>query len=332
MKLALTSFVLQSLASFLLLATTHFVVPVHSIQDFVPSGIDDQLKHQLDHGDELVAKFTSEETAAFNGRLLNEDEERLHRRYYERCGDEKPCFPGLECRDSGTVGKRCMPTAACLQEHLVPFQEKFNMDTLKEAVFSEPGMSMRDFIATARNASGGEELATSSSTKNIMSAVRTTIQNSGMRDEFLSVVNKCFFVPENLVATNETESSNKQDEGAAYVGYILEAGLVGQTSLTVLSGCDSTDSSDQATFTRFCLGAGLVLGGEFQFLIGAAMGTIGDVACLSLVGDADFSPGYSFGVAGGIGFNGVSFVEYGLWGGGLGIGAAANLCATIRCA
>ncbi|CAB9502422.1 unknown protein [Seminavis robusta] len=325
----MTSF-LQGLLVALLLATpAHSVIPDDSAGTDDVGSIDDWMRDQLDHGDQLVANFlSSEESESFNVRLL---EEGGQRGYFKRCGDDTPCISGLECRNSGVGGKRCMPTEGCLQEHFVPLQERFNRDVIIDEIFADAGISVPEFLANARNASTRkaiQEVATSSPFRTVLSSIQSVFKSTGFQDEFTRAVEECFVQAEQVAANND--NSTRQFD-ARYIGGTLEIGLGGQASWSYMQA----EEPSTGLFNRLCLGGGPKVGGFFTPIFGVLSGSsnIDDLACASLMGDVDLAPipFPTLSIAGGIGFNGVPYVEASPCGLGLGIGAAANFCVAWRC-
>jgi hypothetical protein len=268
--------------------------------------------HQLNDKD--VAKFLDNEQQgiAESGRLL---EEESSGDFGQVCGNRNPCQEGLECSRALGLRGRCFPVK-CLEEGL----KDIDMNSFKAAIFESSGVAEKEFYETAQGMNRNSFMETSA----FSSVVDSLNAHAPLLDESVGkAMRKC--APGMASSKNTTESSGPTN----YLGFHLEAGCLVDGQYNFISAGDPENTVNRIEYNRGCFGGEAGLGAEVGLLYGIAYtGNIGDMATCTFFGDLDAGALASGGIAIGIGFNGVTFLEFN-GGGGFGFGLGAQFCGTL---
>jgi hypothetical protein len=264
--------------------------------------------------DQKVAKFLDEEA--------NEDGE--DRRlgdastggFGDLCGNRNPCKAGLECTKFGGVRRRCVPLT-CLESSQV--LQEFSLDNYKAKIFEEAGVTETQLLDSARGIRRNSFLESS-----VFGLVMDSLnEHAKVLDETVGkAVLSC--MGKDVSSRNTTNPGNTN-----YLGLHIEGGFLLDGQFNYISAGDPFDTTNRIAYCRGCFGGEAGLGSEIGLLYGIAFTQeIGDMATCSFFGDLDGGLVLGGGVAIGIGFNGITFLEFN-GGGSFDFGLGGQFCGTL---
>ena len=194
---------------------------------------------------------------------------------------------------------------------------------------------LREQFAKARST---REFATSDSVKAIMRAIDNVAIEPALQLFHALTNNTCTtnaMRMDNNPSRSSSTSSSRWDEdardGVTYAGIHVEGGLLGQVSFDILGTGWAVTNDYEATFVRACAGVELGGGGDVSLIVGKAMGsaTTEEMQSIGLFAGVDVHAIAGTGIDIGILQNQQEVIQV-MAGLGAGIGAALQVCATVK--
>jgi hypothetical protein len=268
--------------------------------------------------DKDVARFLAEEEERYLQSNSDDGQGLL-----QRCGRRNSCADGFECTEVA-IGRRCLPID-CYKTELEALN--FNGMTYMGELYNKAGYSEEEVSQELASAADRKEFEKTSMHRSLMKALQ---KDAETRKAFQNIQTKCNY-PNNdrpvRLLQGEEESDTTSSTNDYYFGIQLELGCLADVSYSYLQDFAPLGGSNW-TLNRVCLGCGPQFGAQLSVVLAGAVNatSVDDLTCGSIWCDIDLL--FGVGLAAGIGFNGVKYVELTL-GGGLMLGGGIATCGTF---